>query len=169
MNSKPMLLIAIGLAGCQAEQESLADFLASAKRHAQTQVQPLQHTAVVSVAKYTAQGLRQPFELPQSSGTASFQAQQKPCRQPDLFAYSGQFSRYPLSQLRFKGTMMRGDSISALIASPSGNVKRIESGQRLGEHQAKVKRVTKEYVLVEENRPDSLGCWQVSEIKLALK
>ncbi|WP_372075119.1 pilus assembly protein PilP [Vibrio amylolyticus] len=163
------VVICISLFGCNANQDSVDEFVAYVELQARKEVQQLAPILKFQASEYHAKGLREPFVIPVFARVQEQAVVKKNCWQPSKRAKSGQLERYPISKLRLKGVMGSSKQVSALIQTPSGQVVKVGKGQFIGLNNGKVTRVTPKYLVINETLPDGLGCWSKRNVKLALK
>ncbi|MGR5237872.1 pilus assembly protein PilP [Vibrio alfacsensis] len=171
MRNKSLLMVCITcvLAGCQANDESLADFIRSVEKQARRDVAKLKPAEEYVVVAYEPQIMRAPFELPKEATIATQPVARKDCWQPPSRKRTGKLERFPLSQLRLKGVMGMGSSVSGLVQAPNGTVYTVQPGQYLGRNNGKVTHISQRHLMINETLPDGLGCWQKRKVKLALR
>ncbi|WMN87039.1 pilus assembly protein PilP [Vibrio parahaemolyticus] len=168
-NSLLMVLMGMLLVGCQANDESLTDFIRDAEKQARRDVEKLKPADKYVVVAYAPQIMRAPFELPREATIATQPIVRKDCWQPPSRTRTGKLEKVPLSQLRLKGVMGIGSTVSGLVQAPNGTVYKVAPGQYLGRNNGKVTKITHSYLLIDETLPDGLGCWQKRKVKLALR
>ncbi|MGP8308917.1 pilus assembly protein PilP [Vibrio sp. YIC-376] len=171
MKSKSLLMVLIGslLVGCQANDDSLSDYIRDIENQARRDVEKLKPADDYIAVTYAPKVMRAPFELPQEATIATQPIARTDCWQPPSRARSGKLEHFPLSQLRLKGVMGIGSTVAGLVQAPNGTVYKVAPGQYLGRNNGKVTQVTHSYLLINETLPDGLGCWQKRKVKLALR
>ncbi|HHF2916086.1 TPA: pilus assembly protein PilP [Vibrio diabolicus] len=171
MTSKHLLLVLMGslLLGCQANDESLTDFIRGVESQARRDVERLKPADKYVAVTYAPEVQRAPFELPKEATIATQPVARKDCWQPPSRRRTGKLEKFPLSQLRLKGVMGMGNTVSGLVQAPNGTVYKVKPGQYLGRNNGKVTHVSHSYLLINETLPDGLGCWQKRKVKLALR
>lgn len=169
LNRLAIVVAALSLMACKANQAPLDDYITHLERQAHKDVAALTPLVEVNLRDYQAHQLREPFALPQAVITSTRSQSKKDCWQPNQMKTGGELERYPLAKLRLKGVMSRNKSMSALVQTPAGKVVKVSTGQPIGVNRGKVTRVTAEYVQIIEPLPDGLGCWNQRNVKLALK
>lgn len=171
MNNKRCywLWMCIGLLGCQANEDSLADYVEQVTFQTRKEIIPQQPIVPFEVFIYANTEAREPFELPREAVTQNQPIAKKDCWQPAKRTHKEPLERFALNQLAFKGVMSNGKSTSALILTPEGKLAYITKGQYIGINHGRVSTVDKEYLLIKETLPDGLGCWNQRSVKLALK
>lgn len=157
------------LTGCQANDESLTGFIRDVENQARRDVSKLKPAEEYVVVNYDPQIMRAPFELPKEATIATQPVARGDCWQPPSRKRTGKLERFPLGQLRLKGVMGMGSSVSGLVQAPNGTVYKVKPGQYLGRNNGKVTHVSHNYLLINETLPDGLGCWQKRKVKLALR
>lgn len=172
MKNKPLglwLMSLLVLVGCKANQEDLTSYVAQVEREARKEVTKLKPILEFEATSYQQHKGREPFVLPKEALVQNQPLAKADCWQPLPRAKNGPLERYPLHQLRLKGVMSSGGSISALVQTPAGSVVKVKTGQYVGINNGKVTRVDDNYLLINETLPDGLGCWNQRNVKLALK
>ncbi len=171
MRNKSLLMVCIAgvLAGCQANDESLTDFIRGVENQARRDVAKLQPAEDYVVIGYEPEIQRAPFELPKEATIATQPLARQDCWQPPSRKRVGKLERFPLNKLRLKGVMGMGSNVSGLVQAPNGTVYKVKPGQYLGRNNGKVTHVSHNYLLINETLPDGLGCWQKRKVKLALR
>ncbi|NAW67894.1 fimbrial protein [Vibrio sp. V27_P1S3P104] len=157
------------LVGCQANDDSLDDYLRMVELETQKQVTQLAPAVHFQAFHYGQHGKREPFVLPQEALVQNQSVTKSDCWQPAARNKSGALERYPLNQLRLRGVISSGGHISALIQTPNGTVVNVKAGQYIGLNNGRITRVADNYLLIKETLPDGLGCWNQRNVKLALK
>jgi len=171
MTSKSLLLalmVAL-LMGCQANDESLTDFIREVETQARRDVEKLKPAEPYVAIAYEPKVQRSPFELPREATIATQPVARKDCWQPPSRSRTGKLEKFPLSQLRLKGVIGMGNTVSGLVQAPNGTVYKVKPGEYIGRNNGKVTHVSHTYLLINETLPDGLGCWQKRKVKLALR
>ncbi|MGF1721631.1 pilus assembly protein PilP [Vibrio kyushuensis] len=169
VNSFCLLLGATLLVGCNANQESIDEYIQTVESQARIDVEQLTPIITFQASPYQSRGLREPFILPIAALVQEQPIAKKDCWQPSKRNKSGQLERYPISKLKLKGVMGSSGQISALIQTPKGQVVKVGKGQFVGLNNGRVTKVTSKYLLINETLPDGLGCWNKRNVRLALK
>ncbi|WP_423839927.1 pilus assembly protein PilP [Vibrio mytili] len=164
-----MALTAALLIGCQANDDSLTDYINNVENQARRDVEKLKPAEQYVAVAYDPKVLREPFELPQEATIATQPVAREDCWQPPSRKRTGKLEKFPLNQLRLKGVMGMGNTVSGLVQAPNGTVYKVKPGQYLGRNNGKVTHVSHNYLLINETLPDGLGCWQKRKVKLALR
>lgn len=163
------VLVLLALLGCKANQDDLTSYVAQVERESRKEMTKLKPILEFKVSPYEQHKGREPFVLPKEALVQNQPMANADCWQPAPRAKNGPLERYPLQQLRLKGVMSSGGSVSALVQTPNGNVVKVKAGQYVGNNNGKVTRVHGNYLLINETLPDGLGCWNQRNVKLALK
>jgi type IV pilus assembly protein PilP len=163
------LALSGGLLGCQANDESIEQFIVQTEQAAQRQVAALTPQRQFVAAAYSQRKNRGPFTLPRAALVQSQPRVKADCWQPRIRNKTGRLERFPLDKLRLKGVMGSGGAISGLIQTPDGGVYKVKPGQYLGLNHGRIIKVTPNYLIVKETFPDGVGCWQQRRVRLALK
>ncbi len=100
------------LTGCQANDESLTGFIRDVENQARRDVSKLKPAEEYVVVNYDPQIMRAPFELPKEATIATQPVAREDCWQPPSRKRTGKLERFPLGQLRLKGVMGMGSSVS---------------------------------------------------------
>ncbi|WP_394128458.1 pilus assembly protein PilP [Vibrio hepatarius] len=169
LKSLAIVVLALSLSACKANQKPLDDYIADIERQADRDVGALTPSVTLNVRSYQAHQMREPFVLPQEAIVSTQSQHNKDCWQPAKTEKAGELERYPLAKLRLKGVMSRNDKVSALVQIPSGKLIKVNAGQFIGVNNGKVTKVTAEYLEIDAPLPDGLGCWNQRSVKLALK
>ncbi|MGC9403102.1 pilus assembly protein PilP [Vibrio genomosp. F10] len=164
-----LFLFAGFLNGCQANNDSIDEYIQAIESQARKEVVRLEPVIMFQASAYQSTELREPFFLPSAALVQEQAMVKKDCWQPPKRTKSGPLERYPMSKLRLKGVMGSANSVSALVQTPKGQVINVSEGQFIGLNNGRVTRVTSHYVLINETLPDGLGCWSKRNVKLALK
>ncbi len=157
------------LIGCQANEESLTDYIVKVSDSARKEIIPLPPTTPFIVYSYSQSDVREPFELPLEAVVQSQPKVKKDCWQPSQRANKSPLERFALRQLEFKGVIGSGSKVSALIAMPEGKLTYVNKGQYIGNNHGRVSEIAQQHLLIKETLPDGLGCWTQRSIKLTLK
>ncbi|CAM3109839.1 pilus assembly protein PilP [Vibrio mytili] len=171
MKNRSLLMALTGalLIGCQANDDSLTDYINNVENQARRDVEKLKPAEQYVAVAYDPKVLREPFELPQEATIATQPVAREDCWQPPSRKRTGKLEKFPLNQLRLKGVMGMGNTVSGLVQAPNGTVYKVKPGQYLGRNNGKVTHVSHNYLLINETLPDGLGCWQKRKVKLALR
>lgn len=166
-NSTLVILITIGLVGCNANQDSLQQFVLNTESSYEPQkvAERLIHSSDVVVFQESSS--HSPFSLPKMATQQSPERGQS-CWQPKARTKQG-LELYRVSELQVKGIMSKNGKMTGLVLLPNRRVVKVEEGHFLGENNGQIKQITENALIVGETLSDGLGCWYQRQIKLALK
>ncbi len=148
-----LIVIAALLAGCQANQDSLPDFIAALPQ--QTNVSVPQKNDALPQPREIIQyhHLRSPFvraiEDKQPVVTKTYVAPVKSCQPTAAALKTGQFTASPLAELKVKGIIGTAQYRVALVASNSGEYRQIQQGDYLSRVYARVIRISTDKLYIE--------------------
>lgn len=94
---------------------------------------------------------------------------QENCWQPDGFSSRDALEAYELSALSFKGVIGEEGNYWALIQAPDASIHRVGVGRILGTNKGRIDSISKKTLSITEHLSDGLGCWQVRNVRLALR
>jgi len=154
--------------GCQANEDSIQQFIELAHNQAQAEVEPLQQQYVFVADEFAMTSTRVPFVRPRTELMATGQETDKACWQPDMQRVRTALESIPLGQIRMKGVIGDKNMLWAIISTPEGKLEKIRDGYYLGPNHGKVRHVSPRSVEVEEVLPDGMGCWVKRQITLPL-
>lgn len=169
MKNNVVVLVSVLLLGCQANDESLIDFIRDVETQARDDVIKLKPATAYQVVPYKASVRRTPFALPKEVHSVTQPMTTLDCWQPTSRASSEQLEHFPLERLRLKGVIGMGAQMSGLIQVPSGKVYRVQTGEYIGQNNGFVASISSDHLLINETLPDGLGCWKKRKVTLALK
>ncbi|MFA0084892.1 pilus assembly protein PilP [Vibrio sp. 10N.261.51.F12] len=166
MSNKGWILFVVMLLGCQANDNSLEDFVAKTEANVEVEVDKLKPTQSFHVMPFLSHPEGSPFELPQLA-QAQTPAFSEVCWQPKI-RVKGRLEQYRLNELHLKGIMSKGEALTGLLLLPNRQLVKVRKGQYVGENNGKIKQVTAEGLVVSETLSDGLGCWFQRQVKLTL-
>ncbi len=148
MKSRSWFGVCVLLGGCRAYQQPFNErvFMVEA---------PVTQAAAASTStwqpqEYHSAALRSPFALPgDRQSFASALPMATPCANADVQLAAPDALGFPLEQLRLKGVIGHGQQQSALIAAPSGQIRLVTIGDKLGTQAGTVLRVTADSVEIQ--------------------
>jgi len=101
-----------------------------------------------------------------TSGTA---AAETPCNRPNQHRVLSDLERLPLDTLKMIGTLQTDNQLWALVVEKStGTVHRIQQGDYMGQNYGQVINVTEDRIELQEQYPDSKGCYSEQATDLPL-
>lgn len=166
-NSTLAILITLGLFGCNANQESLQQFVLNAESSSEPQKMAARLIQSSEVVRFQESSSQSPFGLPKLATQQSPDRGQS-CWQPKTRTKQG-LELYRISELQVKGIMSKNGKMTGLVMLPNRRVVKVEEGHFLGENNGQIKQITENALIVGETLSDGLGCWYQRQIKLALK
>ncbi|EAR54595.1 hypothetical fimbrial assembly protein PilP [Photobacterium sp. SKA34] len=162
-----LLPIVIGLVGCQANDDSVAEFIATTHNEAKARVKPLPEPFVFEAEKFVMTSTRVPFVKPIPEQLLAKKETGK-CWQPQLDRQLSKLEKFALEKLSMKGAIGNKKQLWGLVFTPEGDLMKIKQGQYIGLNHGKVLTVSDKIIEIEEALPDGKGCWLKRPTKLAL-
>jgi len=154
--------------GCQANEDSIQQFIELAHNQALAEVEPLQQQYVFVADEFAMTSARVPFVRPRPELVEAGQETDKACWQPDMQRVRTALEGIPLGQIRMKGVIGDKNMLWAIISTPEGKLEKIRDGYYLGPNHGKVQQVSPRSIEVEEVLSDGMGCWLKRQITLPL-
>ncbi|PSU33123.1 pilus assembly protein PilQ [Photobacterium lutimaris] len=149
----------LGLMGCQANDDSVDQFINQTHRHAVAQVEPLDEQEVFRAEAFVMSRDRVPFQRPQPEPDVAMKDEGRACWQPTARKRSSSLESYSLEQLSMRGVIGGTNKEWALIYTPEGSLVRVRAGSYIGRNHGRVLEVTANKVAIEQIMPDGDGCW----------
>ena len=162
-----LLPLGLGLMGCQANTDSIEQFIAKTHTNAKAKVKPLATPYIFVAESFVMTSKRVPFLRPRPELLLAKQANSS-CWQPLNDHQPTQLETFPLEQLSMKGAIGHQRQLWGLIYTPKGELVKIKPGQFVGLNRGKVIKVSDKLIEIEETLPDGKGCWLTRPAKLAL-
>ncbi|KJF95719.1 pilus assembly protein PilQ [Photobacterium angustum] len=162
-----LLPIVIGLVGCQANDDSVAEFIAMTHNEAKARVKPLPEPFVFEAEKFVMTSKRVPFVKPIPEQLLT-KKEKGECWQPQLDRQLSKLENFALEKLSMKGAIGNKKQLWGLVFTPEGDLMKIKPGQYIGLNRGKVLTVSDKIIEIEETLPDGKGCWLKRPTKLAL-
>ncbi|KJG14083.1 pilus assembly protein PilQ [Photobacterium iliopiscarium] len=162
-----LLPLGLGLMGCQANTDSIEQFIAKTHTNAKAKVKPLAAPYIFVAESFVMTSKRVPFLRPRPELLLAKQANSS-CWQPLNDHQPTQLETFPLEQLSMKGAIGHQRQLWGLIYTPKGELVKIKPGQFVGLNRGKVIKVSDKLIEIEETLPDGKGCWLTRPAKLAL-
>ncbi|PSW73048.1 pilus assembly protein PilQ [Photobacterium sp. GB-50] len=162
-----LLPIVIGLVGCQANDDSVAEFIATTHNEAKARVKPLPEPFVFEAEKFVMTSKRVPFVKPIPEQLLA-KKETGECWQPQLDRQLSKLENFALAKLSMKGAIGNKKQLWGLVFTPEGDLMKIKPGQYIGLNRGKVLTVSDKVIEIEETLPDGKGCWLKRPTKLAL-
>ncbi|OOE43653.1 hypothetical protein BZG13_05960 [Salinivibrio sp. ML323] len=152
------------LSGCHHDHTDIDQFMRQAKSHAEVSATRIPPAPTYQPLAFSASG-RDPFFLAPDSRQDL--AAMGDCWQPTSGEQTSPLTAVPLDQLQMTGSLTKGEQRQALMALPSGLVRKVKRGERLGPHHGRVIQVAPNQVRIKQLLPDGLGCWQPRFVTLS--
>ncbi|PSU94979.1 pilus assembly protein PilQ [Photobacterium kishitanii] len=162
-----LLPLGFVLMGCQANTDSVEQFIAKTHTNAKAKVKPLAAPYIFVAESFVMTSKRVPFLRPKPELLLAKQADSS-CWQPPINPQLTALETFPLEQLAMKGVIGHQRQLWGLIYTPEGELVRIKPGQFVGLNRGKVIKVSNDVIEIEETLPDGKGCWLIRPAKLAL-
>ncbi|MEC6797701.1 pilus assembly protein PilP [Photobacterium sp. S4TG1] len=162
-----LLPLGLGLMGCQANTDSIEQFIAKTHTNAKAKVKPLAAPYIFVAESFVMTSKRVPFLRPRPELLLTKQGDSS-CWQPLTDHKPTPLEAFPLEQLAMKGAIGHQRQLWGLIYTPKGELVKIKPGQFVGLNRGKVIKVSDELIEIEETLPDGKGCWLTRPAKLAL-
>ncbi|GMQ47825.1 pilus assembly protein PilP [Vibrio sp. 10N] len=166
-NSGLATVLFLGLFGCNANQDSLQQFVLNTESSTEPQKMAARLIQSSDVVRFQEPSSHSPFSLPKMATQQNPERGQS-CWQPKTRTKQG-LELYRINELQVKGIMSKNGKMTGLVMLPNRRVVKVEEGHFLGENNGQIKQITENALIVGETLPDGLGCWYQRQIKLALK
>jgi type IV pilus assembly protein PilP len=154
-----MLLLMMGCSGD--DSQSLDAYIEQVKARPKATLEPLPVLDVTDNFVFKADGLRDPFQLPENRN------QSKPLDtpiengiKPDLRRKKEALEAYALDGLKMVGTLSNQTGLWALVRAQDASVHRVKVGHHMGQHDGHVVRISKDKIEVMEIVLDKPGAWR---------
>ncbi|PSW19232.1 pilus assembly protein PilQ [Photobacterium sanctipauli] len=158
----------VGLMGCKANDDSVAQFISHSHQQAHASVEPLEEQPTFVAESFVMTSTRSPFMQPYPEPGEVLGGQKLACWQPTVRSQRAPLERYPLAQLSMRGVIGDAEQLWALIYTPEGKLAKVREGHYIGLNQGRIKQVGRKAVEIEEVLPDGEGCWIKRASSLAL-
>ncbi|MDE3020540.1 MAG: pilus assembly protein PilP [Pseudomonadota bacterium] len=159
----PVVLILLFLSGCGRHNlQDLKSFVRKAGQAMKGQVTPIPSIQQKNPYTYTAQNLRDPFEPQHVTLQASGEG-------PNLKRPRQPLEMYPLSSLKFVGTLYMNGHMQALIRIPDGRIITVSSGQYMGQDFGLITAISNHSIDLQETILDDKGVWVIRHTKVVLQ
>ncbi len=163
------VFITIFLFGCENSEsfEDIERFIEQAYAKAEVTSTPLPPEPNYEALAFTAADLPDPFVIP--SLVPKQIKTRDDCWQPKGFEKKDPLEAFELSSMVFKGVIGELGSYWALVEGPDASIYRVNIGRVLGSNKGRVDSISQKTLSITEHLSDGLGCWQVRNVRLALK
>ena len=159
-----LLPLGLGLMGCQANTDSIEQFIAKTHTNAKAKVKPLAAPYIFVAESFVMTSKRVPFLRPRPELLLAKQANSS-CWQPLNDHQPTQLETFPLEQLSMKGAIGHQRQLWGLIYTPKGELVKIKPGQFVGLNRGKVIKVSDKLIEIEETLPDGKAGFSSALIK----
>lgn len=155
-----LLSLAAMVSGCGKDLSDLQSFTTQVKASAKTSIEPIPVVEEFESFEYSVAGLRSPFVEPEPELIQDKMQQSRDCLQPNFARNKQPLEKYPLDNLKMRGTLGSDGSLWGLIEAADGALFRVRPGSYVGLYHGKIVAVTTEQIELEEMIPDGTGCWE---------
>ncbi|KLU99620.1 pilus assembly protein PilP [Photobacterium aphoticum] len=156
------------LMGCQANDDSISQFIAQAHEKAQADVEPLAEQSAFVAEAFVMTSSRVPFLKPRPERGEPVDGETTACWQPAPRKQQSPLESFPLGQLSMRGVMGDNNQLWGLVYTPEGKLIKVREGYYLGLNHGKILKVSPKSIDIEEILPDGEGCWLKRPMKLTL-
>ncbi|WP_111978630.1 pilus assembly protein PilP [Algibacillus agarilyticus] len=155
-----LLGASLALTGCGNDLADLQEFTSQVKASARTDIEPIPTVEAFESFEYSVSGLRSPFVEPEPELIQDKMQQSRDCLQPNFARNKQPLEKYPLDNLKMRGTLGSDGSLWGLIEAADGALFRVRPGSYVGLYHGRIVAVTTEEIELEEMIPDGTGCWE---------
>jgi type IV pilus assembly protein PilP len=148
------------LVGCGNDLTDLQAYTQQVKATAKPNIEPIPTVEEFESFEYSVSGLRSPFVEPEPELIQDKIQQSRDCLQPNFARSKQPLEKYPLDNLKMRGTLGSDGSLWGLIEAADGKLFRVRPGGYIGLYHGKIIAVTSEEIELEEMIPDGTGCWE---------
>lgn len=150
----------VNLTGCSDKVDSdVEEFVAKAKTQKTGHVTPLPTFPKPPAFKYTAIGLRDPFQ-PYLTNIANKKPVVHEEAAPDLNRPREPLEAYSLDSLKMVGTLERDNIFYALLKDSNGILHRVSVGNYVGQNSGHIEKITENSMDIKEWVSDGKGGWR---------
>lgn len=164
-----LVLLALGLAGCEHNMNDLHQFVAQARAKKVTKIPPIPHMTPYTPFSYEQAGRRDPFVPAEANkGKKTDQHVTSNGVHPDFSRPPQPLEQYPLDALHMVGTMNFSGVRYAMVTAPDGVIHRVTVGNYMGKHYGRVMKITATAIQLKEIIPDGFGGWRYQATSLSM-
>lgn len=156
------------LVGCGKDLTDLQEYANQVKATAQTNIEPMPTVEKYESFEYSVTGLRSPFVAPKPELIQDKYSQSLDCLQPSFRRNKEPLEKYPLDNVKMRGTLGSRTSMFALVSASDGSLYRVSVGNHIGLFHGKIVDITSEAILLEEMIPDGTGCWEIRKAEITI-
>lgn len=162
----PVLLAALGLAGCAGDMDDLDRYINEVKARPGGRIEPLPEITPYEGFTYVAdqEGFRSPFvpDTPQAAqGPGS-------TTRPDRDRSREFLEQFPLDTLSMVGTLEMGDMTYGLVQTQDGLIHRVIPGNYMGQNDGRIVTITDSEIQLVEIISDGIGGYLEREAAVSL-
>jgi len=163
---RPVLLVAAlccVLAACTSDTKQVEAWVAEVKARPAPPLDPLPVMKQFETFEYSAQGLRDPFAVPEpdrDSGSGL---------RPDANRRKEALEAFPLDGLNMVGTIGAGGNLIGLLLAPDRVTYRVRPGNYVGQNDGRITAVYEDRIEMVELVPDGAGGWLERQAKIVLE
>lgn len=168
MKKITLLLVAVILAGCQAQTDDLGQFITRVKSNTPVIIEPYPEFKTMPAFEYKAAELRSPFQRPKNKAIETVQTQRANCLQPDFTRTKHALEQYGMDALTIAGTFTSVGKNWVLIKANDGTLHKATSGDHVGLFHGKITSILDGTVSFTEMLPDGAGCWREKQATLSM-
>ena len=156
--------LVLRLAACGRSTRDLEEYVAEVKSRPGPPLDPLPVMQQFETFEYAAQGLRDPFSMPDDERqTASGSGPR-----PDPDRRKEALEEFPLDALDMVGTLGTAGSQIGLIMDPDGVIHRVQLGNYMGQNDGRIMSIHEDRIELVELVSDGAGGWIERDATVAL-
>jgi type IV pilus assembly protein PilP len=156
-----LALAVAALAGCTRGTAEVEEFVRREREKPAPPLPPLPVIRQFERFEYAAQSLRDPFSRPIPERNTATGPRPRSGPREEL-------ESFPLDGLDMVGTIGVGGSLVGLVMAPDRVVRRVRSGNYLGQNEGRITAVFEDRIEIVELVPDGAGGWMERQAQIAL-
>lgn len=157
------ICVSFALAGCfgSAETDDLQAFITETTAKPRGRIEPLPEFAHYSPFRYSAAGLRSPFESPVELRAKQMDLKGDSNVKPDTNRPPEPLEEFAIADIRLVGTLKKDGSkyLNALMRTAGGAVHVVTVGNYLGKNYGRITKIDEEHIEITEIIPSGDGGW----------
>ena len=161
-------VIALSLAGCEADRTELQTWMDEARRATPTNVERLPEPKRFEPFRYAAPRDDDPFSSARMKAVGAVAGRGGGASQPDLARRREALEAYPLDNLKMVGNLRRGNVTVALLQADS-MLFQARVGNYIGQNFGRIVRISEDEVAIKETVQDAAGDWVERDTILQLQ